>query len=101
MVVLYKARAVGMEYHTDCTIEPTVAESKAPKNGLQPLRAKPEELQGAGKVDLPRAQRVKAADPTVYQVEVLEKENKRVKVHWASYSHMKDEWIGCIAERKY
>ena len=34
------------------------------------------------KVDLPRVQRVKAADPTaLYQVEVLQRENKRVKVH--------------------
>ena len=49
VVALYKARAVGMEFHTDSTIEPTAAENKAPKNGLQPPRAKPEELQGAGK----------------------------------------------------
>jgi len=49
MVTLYKARAVGMESHTHYTIEPTTAESKAWKNGLKPPRAKPKELQGAGK----------------------------------------------------
>ena len=53
-------------------------------------------------MDLPRAQRVKAADPTaLYKVEVLERENEQVKVHWVGYSHKKDEWIGCVAERKY
>ena len=52
------------------------------------------------KVDLPWAQRVKAADRTaLYQVKVLERENEQVKVHWDGYSH-KDEWIGCAAERK-
>ena len=45
-------------------------------------------------VDLPRAQRVKAADPNVlYRVEVLERDNERVKVHWIGYSDDKDEWI--------
>ena len=64
---------------------------------------KPEELfKELEKVDLPRAQRVKAADPTaLYKVEVLERENEQVKVHWVGYSHKKDEWIGCVAERKY
>lgn len=45
-------------------------------------------------VDLPPAQRVKAADPNVlYRVEVLERDNERVKVHWIGYSDDKDEWI--------
>ena len=45
-------------------------------------------------VDLPRAQRTKAADPNaLYRVEVLERDNERVKVHWIGYSDDKDEWI--------
>ena len=36
----------------------------------------------------------KAADPNVlYRVEVLERDNERVKVHWIGYSDDKDEWI--------
>ena len=53
------------------------------------------------KVDLPRAQKMKVADPTalyLYRVEVLEREIERVK--WVGYSRKKDEWIDCIAERK-
>ena len=45
-------------------------------------------------VALPRAQRTKAADPdALYRVEVLERDDERVKVHWIGYSNDKDEWI--------
>ena len=40
-------------------------------------------------VALPRAQRTKAADPdALYRVEVLERDDERVKVHWIGYTAM-------------
>jgi len=72
MVALYKARAVGMEYpiHTNCTTEPTTAESKAQKIAYNLQERSPKNYKELEKVDLPRAQRVKAADPSaLYQVE--------------------------------
>ena len=81
MVTLYtEARAMGIEYRTDCTIEPTMAESKAWKMAYNLRERSPKNYKELEKVDLPWAQRVKAADPTaLYQVEVLERENERVK----------------------
>ena len=38
--------------------------------------------------DLPRAQ-----SEGSYRVEVLERDDERVKVHWVGYSDDKDEWI--------
>ena len=44
-------------------------------------------------VALPQAQRTKAAaDPdALYRVEVLERDDECVKVHWIGYSNEKDE----------
>ena len=37
---------------------------------------------------------MKAADPNaLYRVEVLERRDDQVKVHWIGYTHKKDEWI--------
>ena len=59
-----------MEYRTDCTIEPTVAESKAWKMAYNLREWSPKNYKELEKVDFPRAQRVKAADFTaLYQVE--------------------------------
>ena len=85
MVTLYKAGAVGMEYRIHYTIEPTTAESKARKMAYNLREQSPKNNKELEKVDLPQAQRVKAADATaLYQVEVLERENEWVKVHWVS-----------------
>ena len=54
----------------------------------------PKNYKELGMVALPRAQRTKTADPnTLYRVEVLERDDERVKVHWIGYSNDKDEWI--------
>ena len=56
-------------------------------------------------MDLPRAQRVKAADPTalLYRVEVLERENERVKVHWVGLQSQEGrvDWLRSKTKSKY
>ena len=46
----------------------------------------------ASDVRLPRAERVQAGRDKLYPVEVIEKEDRRVKVHYVGYSTKYDEW---------
>ena len=41
---------------------------------------------------LPRAERIQHDPDRLYAVEVLEKDEKRVKVHYVGYSTVHDEW---------
>ena len=41
---------------------------------------------------LPRAERIQHDPNRLHVVEVLEKDEKRVKIHYVSYSTMHDEW---------
>jgi len=43
---------------------------------------------------LPRAERIQLEPNRFYVVEVLEKDEKCVKIHYVIYSSMHDEWRG-------